>query len=680
MADLKERVLQAIKSAENALSLGDIIEILGDDPQVKPSTMRQMLLELENDHKIISLPTVGEGGGRPRNLYKAITDQAFEKPLTRDALESLRLQRSEEERHRLLRDLIQDSAGRFSKLPPNKVDEIFSKAMARLMNENPRSLFLKFASWLKKEYDSEVLQFSLSRGRGLKIEAQEHEENIKNLEIVANTVFVRMLGVPRYIRVGNPPSLKPGPFLLNCDKKSCNCTSNLNEKELENYLELSIHGDSVIKKVRIADVKPPLHIGGSDASIQSISLGRVLPWFTESADMSIVTAVGVRYDVYKGLKDFERYPDPKALAQYERRQAIEEGLLIPPVGALGFPGEMESRIKEAAMDLRQYRKDFELMFEKEPTCRIHFRDGRIFPVEHRLSDAVQHGLHGEIVRYSLKIFRNIVNAVGVESGDTLFCGFVKRPGVDILAPFLIWYIGFGSADGTDSAIDAGMTLKEFLASPEGDSWMVSHAFSSVRNILSKDEVFVTFRILRRFQSMEEPYVQNYSPTSKREEWETRLRHYKDEIVGEDSEETGFSLISTLCARAAILEFYCSLSGSLDPKYEVSLSMPRFEILMPYIEVERLLDGHGNLNEMKYVQMILAAIYYPGMLDRYPDTLYPFPETSPRIFLAPKPVCDAHISAKAIAEVYRDDFTELLIKEAKIYWLSLRRQKWGRAGP
>jgi hypothetical protein len=676
MAELKERIFQAIKSADNALSLGDLLEILDDDPQAKPTSVRQILVELENERKVIALPTLSEREGRPKNLYKAVTVQALEKPLTRDALESLKLQRAEEERHKLLRELIQDSAGRFSRLPPDKVDEIFKEAATRLLGQNPIPLFLNFAQWLKERYESEVLALAASRDKGLKIEKQEHEDNIKNLEKIANTVFARMLGVPRYLRVGSPPSLKPGPFLLACDKNSCVSGANLDPEDLTKYLGLSIHGATVIEKLHIGDMKPPIHMGGSDASLQPISLGQVLPWFTESADMNIVTAVGVRYDVYKGIEDFERYPDPKALAQYERTEAIQEGLLIPPVGALGFPEEMENRIKEAAMDLRQYRKDFELMFEKEPTCRVHFRDGRIFPLEHRLSDSVQHGLHGDIVRYSLKIFRNIVSAVGTEGGDTLFCGFVKRPGVDLLAPFIRWYMGFGSSNAAQVTIDPGMTLKEFLSSPEGDSWVVSHLFSSVRKRLAKDEVFITFRILRRFQSMEEPFVQNYSPTAKREEWEARLRHYKDEIVGEDSEDLGFSLTSSLCARAAILEFYCSLSGSLDPKYEVSLSMPRFELLVPYPDVEKLLEGNGGFSsEIKYVQKILAAVYYPGVLDRYPDSLYQFPETSPRIFLAPKPVCDAHISAKAIAEVYKDDFLELLVKEAKIYWLSLRKQKW-----
>jgi hypothetical protein len=87
----------------------------------------------------------------------------------------------------------------------------------------------------------------------------------------------------------------------------------------------------------------------------------------------------------------------------------------------------------------------------------------------------------------------------------------------------------------------------------------------------------------------------------------------------------------------------------------------------------LSSGSCSTNEKQYVERLLASIYYPGILERYPDSLFPFQDKSPKIFLAPKPVCDAHISAKAIAEVYRDDFMELLVKEARIYWLSRARK-------
>ena len=65
------------------------------------------------------------------------------------------------------------------------------------------------------------------------------------------------------------------------------------------------------------------------------------------------------------------------------------------------------------------------------------------------------------------------------------------------------------------------------------------------------------------------------------------------------------------------------------------------------------------------------VFNPGVLIDYPDSLNPFEHHSPEFFLAPKPVCDAHESAKLIAKEYRDDFVELLIREAKLYWTAKR---------
>jgi len=66
------------------------------------------------------------------------------------------------------------------------------------------------------------------------------------------------------------------------------------------------------------------------------------------------------------------------------------------------------------------------------------------------------------------------------------------------------------------------------------------------------------------------------------------------------------------------------------------------------------------------------MFKQGVLVDYPDSLFHFSSNSPEFFLAPKPVCEAHDSAKLIAKIYRDDFIELLINEARTYWLAKTR--------
>jgi hypothetical protein len=448
--------------------------------------------------------------------------------------------------------------------------------------------------------------------------------------------------------------------------------SNLDLAELEKYVNYSAYGPSVIEKFTIEGLRLPIRIGGSDSSIQPISLSGLLPWMVEHCEMNIITAVGVKYDIFKDASEIDRYPDPKVLAQYERRQAIEEGLLIPPSGTMGYELEMENRIKEAAMDLRQYIKDFDLMFRNEPAVHIHFRDGRIFPYEHRLSDALQVSFHGDMVRTSLKAFKNIVHMVGAENGETLYCGFVKRPGTRFLAPLIIWYIGFGSTKGSEKSIDSEMTLEDFLRMPYSDNYTVNQLFAAVKDLLGSKDVYLTFRLLRRFQSMEEKPVQSHAPTADRNVWNERLERFNTQFFGKSSEESGARIIADLCSRAAVVEFYCSLR--IDPKYEPHAQIPRLEFLFPYSDFKETLSlpANGNTNQVKYIRKLLGVLFNPGVLVDYPDSLFYFEQNSPEFFLAPKPVCESHDSAKLIAKEYKDDFIELLIREARAYWTARTR--------
>jgi hypothetical protein len=662
--DLKQKLIQILSSAEKALSMTEVLRTLEDeDIEAQASDVRGALRELEKDHKIASLEDKNSHGNSISS-YRMITKQMLSEAITRNDFE-------EQEKRKLLRELIDDSTGRYSTMPPNEIQSMFATAARSLLLEDPRHLFIEFAKWLKVQHMQQVSMYKHFKDKGRKAEAERHYRNLTGLERYADSVFTRMLGVPTQLRNGS--TLRNGPFFLRLNRSTLEDASVLSDTELAKYVGLSVYGAHVIERFSVSGIKPPIHTGGTDASIQPISISQLLPWQVEPSEINIVTSVGVRYDIYKGVRDFDRHPDPRVLAQYERNQAIGEGLLIPPSGSLGFEPEMEDRVKEAAMDLRQYTKDFEMMFSIEPNVKVHFRDGRVFPMEHRLSDALQTTFHGEMVRASLKAFRNIVNMIGTENGDVLYSGFVKRAGVSILAPFVMWYIGFGSKEKLGTSIDPDMALEDFLKSSYTDNYVVNRLFSSIKDQLGKNEVYLSFRILRRFQSMEEPFVQNFEPTTDRKVWSQRLKKYGDEMIGGGSEESGADLIANLCAHAAIVQFYCSLI--LNPDYEPKAQIPRLELLLPYLDFERTLSSpaDGGSRQEEYIRRILSTMFYPGVLEPYPDQLFYFSSESPEVFIAPKPVCDAHISAKEIAHVYRDDFIELLVKEAKLYWLEKKSE-------
>jgi hypothetical protein len=169
--------------------------------------------------------------------------------------------------------------------------------------------------------------------------------------------------------------------------------------------------------------------------------------------------------------------------------------------------------------------------------------------------------------------------------------------------------------------------------------------------------------------MEEPIVQNFIPSADRDEWYKRLAELKAYVFGSSSEESGLELIANLCARAAIVQVYCSLS--LNPYYEPHARLPRVEFLLPFPDFEDALKSPLISNEIQvqYINKILSVLFYPGILVNYQDSLFYFSYNSPEVFLVPKPLYEAHDAAKLIASEYRDDFIELLIREARIFWVN-----------
>jgi hypothetical protein len=172
--------------------------------------------------------------------------------------------------------------------------------------------------------------------------------------------------------------------------------------------------------------------------------------------------------------------------------------------------------------------------------------------------------------------------------------------------------------------------------------------------------------------MEEAPVQSHVPTADRDVWNDRLERFNRQFFGKSSEESGARIIADLCARAAVVEVYCSLGG--DPKFEPHAQIPRLEFLLSYPDFKETLStpANGNVSQVKSINKILRVLFNPGVLVDYPDSLFYFEHHSPEFFLAPKPVCEAHDSAKLIAAEYKNDFIELLIREARTYWAAKTR--------
>jgi hypothetical protein len=213
--------------------------------------------------------------------------------------------------------------------------------------------------------------------------------------------------------------------------------------------------------------------------------------------------------------------DPRELQQYQDLEAAVEGLLISP--HLRREAITDFRhLRSAAMELRQYMEESRIVQRKSkwhpisgvpelqhpPEATLLVRDGRIFPLVHRLDDydgasAPDDILYGEVVRREIRAFQNVFhNTAGNGRIGAIYSGAVKSPEYSWLAMITFWYLHVKR--GVKELADA------FYRPPLNDQavthllfWGLADAkpditFSNPRNM------FVTFRAVRRFSDIAFP--------------------------------------------------------------------------------------------------------------------------------------------------------------------------------
>lgn len=663
-ANVTEAILNTLSESKGALTFGDLVEKM-EKFDFSISAIRRALQKLQEENKVLALPEATEGQGRPKYTYRTLNEGSAELKTMGKVSEEREIKESSAE-DSVLRDIVnQAMGGKLDTMSTAQRKVIYRKTAESLMNEDPIELLLDFSKWLVDTHKSFFKQYEQASNQKQK---EKMRTNLVYLERIGRRVFNQWLGVP-----WDPPTRDekdlPIPFRLKYTNNEGDLSIR-NHDVLRRYLNWSIMGEKFLEIIDINPQKRPLRIGGSDSSSYWVDMGRIIPWNTSARPLAIITAVGARYDINKKVSESYINPDPKVLAQYNRTRAIEEGFLITPE-MLQDEETMVQRIHEAAMDLRQYVKDYEILFQMGIT-KMHFRDGRVFPVEHRFSDAINFGAHGDMVRKGLQAFGNLVARIGTEEGRVLLCGFVKRVNLDIIAPLVFWYMGFGKRDENGGSI-LDMKPEEYATSPQvfSHNQVINHLFSSLSDTVPEGKAVVTFRSIRRFQSMQEDPIKNAPPSAERNYWEKRLQALSEHRQ-EDFLDEAISNYAFLSAKSAVLTFYSSEPSTLNPDQERDIIVPRIETLVPYTKIGYPESGKSDLKsfEMDYVSEIVSVMTDKEVLDVYPDNLFPFENSSPKVFMVPKPVCKAHEISKDIAKMYSDQMLSLLAREARASWFRM----------
>jgi len=297
-------------------------------------------------------------------------------------------------------------------------------------------------------------------------------------------------------------------------------TAKLDEKKAREQLKKRIFGDRLIQEQLLPT---DLHksAAGTDASVADLFLEHTAGSFIPPDPVIVPCSAAALVTNSKNgftdeYQDFDIFPDK--LREYDDHTAAVNGLVLSATLARNFVEESNlQHTRKAAMDLRQYLQDFriatkqadwrpmgdspELGTKNRP--KLIMRDGRIFPLVHRLRDYETGGLYGQIVRSEIEIFQQVFHNTLLGSGlDTVYGAAVKNPGMSWLAPLVFWYL-YSNKSPVDGRV-AVSNAEEVYQYPFADTAVSHLLFLGVAknaSNFSPERLFITCRVLRRFSDI-----------------------------------------------------------------------------------------------------------------------------------------------------------------------------------
>lgn len=492
------------------------------------------------------------------------------------------------------------------------------KVAANLANENPVELILEMAEWVVDDINSLADR--------IKKAGQNKQEEVRRL--ARELGFRRIKAVSFFCRLWrfDPPvgSIKGIMNLPTVPQMVSGQRASVDIVRARQRLQRRIIGQKVIDVLEPVENSHKAAIG-TDASVGDIRVrheqGSFIPptpavLFVASAAMRVRDS-----GVMSPYWDYDL--NPRELEKYEDLDAAQQGLLISP--RLRREAITDFRhLRSAAMELRQYMQELRVVrqeaqwhpisnspdLKQPPPTSLIFRDGRIFPLVHRLDDydgasAPDDVLYGEVVRREINAFREVFKSTTTTKLGAIYGGTVKAPEFSWFAMIAFWYMrvkkgikelpdGFYRPPLNDQAVTHLLFwgLTEF--NPE--------VFTSQRNM------YVTFRAVRRYSDIafqSAPQVlTNPDRSVKRivdedieDDWiEYIEQHINDANDRYEKHKRGVPALSSvqeyeafidLCYRAGVMMFYSapcrmykavieSSSHFLTPRWETIINLEKFD--------------------------------------------------------------------------------------------------------
>ena len=388
----------------------------------------------------------------------------------------------------------------------------------KLAEKNPVDLVVEMASWVVNDLNQLAADIERKLKRGAVDESKKMAVKLDSQLGWAKRYF------QEFWKLYAPVDELPGILELPSQAKHFRLyrqTAKLDEKKAREQLQKRIFGDRLIEE-KLLPTKLHKSAAGTDASVADLFLEHTSGSFIPPNPVVVPTSAAAlvtnsKYGFRDEYQDFDIFPDK--LKDYDDHTAAANGLVLSPTLARNFVEESNlQHTRKAAMDLRQYWQDFriatkeadwrpmgnspELGTKNKPTLII--RDGRIFPLVHRLRDYETGGLYGQIVRSEIEKFMQVFHNTLLGSGldNIVYGAAVKSPGMSWLAPLVFWYLYVNkcAVDGRVAVSNA----EEVYQYPFADTAVSHLLFLGVAknaSNFSPDRLFITCRVLRRFSDI-----------------------------------------------------------------------------------------------------------------------------------------------------------------------------------
>lgn len=391
--------------------------------------------------------------------------------------------------------------------------EEIRKVAVALANENPVELLLEMAEWVIDDLNGLMDRLADS--------AQSNAEEFRRLKrefgfrsMKAKNFFQRLWRMDSPIDGSQGIMFLPNVrHIVSKDNVRKPIRAWFDKDRARERLEKRVFGERVIE---IIEMPPNMHRAaiGTDASVGDVRVrhkqGSFIP--PTPAVLFVASAAMRTRDQTTTFPYWDFDISPRELERFEDVEAAEEGLLISP--RLRSEVTDFRHLRSAAMELRQYKQELRVL-QKEanwrpvgnvqelgrpPTPTLLIRDGRVFPLVHRLADydgasAPDDFLYGVIVRREIEAFHRVfLNSAGSNFGST-YGGTVKSPEFSWFSMLAFWYLHvkrnkqqFENSFYRPILTDQAVTHLLFWGLVESDPSILEKP----RNVL------LTFRAVRRF--------------------------------------------------------------------------------------------------------------------------------------------------------------------------------------